>query len=460
MTFPQHQVIQIPYQNPDATKPLHMPVLVMSNTADEVLDDQIRSNTARDELTWLHGHPKNDDAAIMVGGGASAADFIPQIRELQAIGGKVFAMNAASQWLRRDHDIEADYQCILDAQEKTSKLVDTDGPVNIIASQAHPKTMNAATAPLVWHLELGEIENLFPKERVKAGGYCLLAGGASCGNSAMAVAYALGHRTFHVYGYDCSHREKEGHAYQQNMNDLIPTMEMEWAGKTFLMSVSMRGQVMAFQVMAGELKRHGCTIEMYGDGLLQHIYRTKTSDMTECDKYRTMWNLPDYRDISPGENCVSTFLAEVKPDGLIVDFGCGTGRASIALKAAGYRTMMIDFADNCRDQEALELPFVEWDLTNPLPMTAPYGFCTDVMEHIPTKDVNAVIRNIMAAAARVFFQISTVEDNFGALLDLSLHLTVKPPEYWYGKMKALGYDIEWREESAIDCRMVVVNKGE
>ncbi len=427
----------------------------MANTADEVLDDQIRINTARDDLEWLAGQAKNDLPAIMVGGGASAVDFIPMIKNRQRFGGKIFAMNAASQWLRREHGIEADYQCILDAQEKTHALVDRGGPVNIIASQAHPKTMQAAKDPIVWHLELGEIENLFPKERVKAGGYCLLAGGASCGNSAMAVAYALGHREFHVFGYDCSHREKNGHAYPQNMNDLIPTMEMEWAGKTFVLSVSMRGQVMAFQVMAAELKRHGCKIKMYGDGLLQHIYRTKAEDMTERDKYRAMWNFAEYRDISPGVSSVSKFLEIVKPDGLILDLGCGTGRASIALTGAGHRTLMIDFADNCRDQEALHLPFVEWDLTQVLPVTAPYGFCADVIEHIPPDEVDTVIRNIMKACAKVFFQICTVEDNFGIVLDTKLHLSIHDHLWWEDKFQALGYDVIWQDHRMVDYQCVV-----
>lgn len=459
MTAPHQQVVQVSYENPDATKPLHVPVHVICNTPDETLADHVRINTARDDLTWLRGQPENDLPAIMVGGGATAADFIPTIKARQQFGGKIFAMNAASQWLRT-HGIEADYQCVLDAKEETSILVDTEGPINIIASQVHPKTMEAAAAPLVWHLDGGDIEKDFPKERIDRGGYCLLAGGASVGNSAMAVAYALGHREFHVFGYDCSHTNKKSHSYPQGMNALIPTMEMTWGDKTYLLSMSMKGQVMAFQVMAGELKRNGCTIEMYGDALLQHIYRTKAEDMTERDRYKALWRFEDYRTLSPGMAAVGRFLEVVKPDGLILDFGCGTGRASIALKAAGHRAFLIDFADNCRDQEALGLPFLEWDLTQSLPVNAPYGFCADVMEHIAPDDVATVIRNVMASAEKVFFQISTVPDNFGMLLGHPLHLTIKPAGWWCGLFYEMGYDVAWSDNDAVTCQMVVERKAE
>ena len=167
MAAPREQVIQVNYQNPDPSTTLQVTVLVICNTPEDELESNIRINTAR-ELPWLQEHPENSQAAIMVGGGPSVADHVDKIKELQSAGGVVFAMNAASQWLRKQ-GVEADYQCILDAKEDSAILVDQDAPAHIIASQVHPATMTACQRPVVWHLELGEIEKLFPPERVKQG---------------------------------------------------------------------------------------------------------------------------------------------------------------------------------------------------------------------------------------------------------------------------------------------------
>jgi len=67
------------------------------------------------------------------------------------------------------------------------------------------------------------------------------------------------------------------------------------------------------------------------------------------------------------------------------------------------------------------------------------------MEHIPQDDVETVISNIMASAEKVFFQISTVPDAFGALIGQSLHLTVKSHEWWLGLFTYMGHKVVFAE---------------
>ncbi len=460
MAVPRQQVVQVDYQNPHAQNALFIPVWVVCNTPDEVLEENVRINSAKD-LPWLEMQPETDKPAVMVGGGASAEDHLDDIRELQSAGGVIYAMNGASRWLR-ENGIEADYQCVLDAKEETSILVDPEAKAHLIGSQVHPKTMDAAPNPTVWHLELGEMELLFPPEKFKAGGYCLLGGGSSVGNSAMSVAYAKGHREFHVFGYDCSHRDNRSHAYEQDMNTFMPTMTMEWGGKSYKMSMSMRGQLSAFQVMARELKKNGCTLEVYGDGLLQHVYRTKYEDMTERDKYRAMWCFSEYRELAPGQDVVPVFLEECSPQkgDLIIDFGCGTGRPALDLHNEGHKVLLVDFADNCRDQEALFLPFLQHDLTEPLDISAPWGFCTDVLEHIPPDDVEAVVRNIMASAETTFFQINTAADSAGVLIGHTLHLSVHPHDWWVELFEAMGLEITWQANGIMASCFIVRTPSE
>ncbi len=446
MASPKHEIVQMDYQNPHATKPLRIPVLVVCNTSDKDLERNIRENSARD-LDWIGFRPAHDRVAVMVGGGPSAADFFDDIAAHHANGAAVFAMNGASQWLRLNTGVRADFQVIADAKPETATLVDPRARVHLFASQVHPDTMDAVAMPVLWHAGIDGMEDWFPEKRRKRGGYALIGGGAAAGNFALCVAWVMGYRTFHIYGYDSCHRGGQSHAYDQPMNAFIPCTTVEWGGKSYTASVAMKAQAEKFQITAQQLKREGATLHVHGEGLLQAMWLTPPENLDERDKYRLLWQSEGYREYSPGEICAGRFLALVAPPAgsTIIDFGCGTGRASIAMAKAGRSPILVDFADNCRDEEAINLPFVEWDLTRPCPLQAGFGFCADMMEHIPTDDVGEVVKNIMGSAYLTWFQISTVKDVFGDMIGATLHNTVQPHEWWHQVFTALGFTVRWSE---------------
>src|SRR4030095_6422761 len=155
----------------------------------------------------------------------------------------------------------------------------------------------------------------------------------------------------------------------------------------------------------------------------------------EAQKYGALWTHPEYRQYAPGEELVNTFLQIVKPrtGAEVIDFGCGTGRGALGLALfGGLRVTMIDFVGNCLDDDirpmltsqAHALRFLKIDLERgPLP-TAEYGYCTDVLEHIPPDKVDLVLNNILCSARHVFFSISTRDDEWGKLIGQPLHLSV------------------------------------
>ncbi len=446
MAAPKHEIVQMDYQNPHASMPLRLPVMVVCNTSDEDLERNVRANSAAIR-TWVAMVEPHDRVAVLVGGGPSAADFLDDIAAHQANGAAVFAMNGASRWLRERAGIRANYQVISDAKPETATLVDPRARQHLFASQVHPDTMDAVPYPILWHLGMEGMEDWFPPERVKAGGYALIGGGATVGNSAICLAWAMGYRTFHLYGYDSCHRDGVSHAYDQPMNAFIPCATVEWAGRSFYASVAMKAQAEKFQITAQQLKRQGSTLHVHGDGLLQAMWSTPAANLGERDRYRLLWQSEAYREHSPGELSAGRFLATVQPPAgsVIIDFGCGTGRAGIVFAKAGMQPVLVDFVDNCRDDEALGLDFIEWDLTRPCPLRAPFGYCTDVMEHIPTEDVATVVRNVMEAAPLVWFQISTVQDVFGDMIGARLHNTVQQHEWWNQVFSALGFAVRWAE---------------
>ena len=192
------------------------------------------------------------------------------------------------------------------------------------------------------------------------------------------------------------------------------------------------------------------------------IDRTKPAKKTlnmlsEKEKYMKMWTVDDYRAVSPGELAGNQFVQVVRPKkgAKVIDFGCGTGRGSFWLVfMGGMDCVMLDFAPNCLDQDvknAMErfpekFEFIEHDLTEESPVKAEYGYCTDVMEHIPTEDVDKVLANILGAARKVFFRISTEPDVMGPrFLNQHLHLTVQDFSWWEAKLIEHGCTIFYSE---------------
>lgn len=177
--------------------------------------------------------------------------------------------------------------------------------------------------------------------------------------------------------------------------------------------------------------------------------------------YTEMWNHPEYRGVAPGQGAALDFIKQSRlPFGSkVVDLGCGTGRGSAVLAQAGMDVTLVDFAVNCLDvdvKENLGSKFVEADLTKPLPVSAPYGFCTDVMEHIPPEQVDAVLNNCLLACKNVFFQIATEDDIWGdKLIGHKLHLSVHPYEWWLQKFNDRGCVIQWSRNDGNSCMFLV-----
>lgn len=171
----------------------------------------------------------------------------------------------------------------------------------------------------------------------------------------------------------------------------------------------------------------------------------KEKKLTEKQKYEKMWTVPDYRKVAPGELAANTFLSLAKPKAgeEVIDFGAGTGRGGLMLWAIGkLNVTMLDFASNCLDDDLVtatekfpdQIRFEEHDLTEPTGKHARYGYCTDVMEHIPPEDVDKVLHNILDSAQSVFFRISTKDDVMGPrYLRTPLHLTVHDYSWWAKK---------------------------
>lgn len=441
--LPAHDLV-VRHRNNEATQDLVIPFKLVCNTTDEMLLANVKANSTVDK-EWVGIEEENDLTAILCASGPSIADNLDEIKKLQQSGGVIFAMNGTSKFLN-ENGIIPFYQVIVDARPQTASLVDKGAWKHLFASQVDPKCFELVPDAIVWQQEIGNIlENLpdYGKD------YALIGGGTSVGISAMCLAYTMGFRKIKCFGYDSSHKDNESHAFRQEMNDKEPLTTVRSNGNTYLCSFTMKQQAHKFQETAKALMDAGCEIDVIGDGLLPSIWNGPK--MSEQEKYEQMWDIEGYRQVSPGELVAQTFVDVVKPEphSRIGDFGCGTGRGSLAIsKLIDCDLTLMDFTENSRDEEARRFRFIKVDLTNQIPAIVRHGYCCDVMEHIAPEDVDVVIKNILSACKDCFFQISTIPDMMGAEIGQQLHLTVEPHSWWKEQLSKHG-EVLWEKEEDI-----------
>ncbi|KAF1706283.1 class I SAM-dependent methyltransferase [Pseudoxanthomonas sacheonensis] len=171
-------------------------------------------------------------------------------------------------------------------------------------------------------------------------------------------------------------------------------------------------------------------------------------DNTESEraKYQAVWTDPRYRIISPGLRHLKDALEWMQPEAgaSVTDWGSGSGQATDAMVAQGYAVRMVDIAANA--YEGPNGPVIEaclWELPAELGATD-YGFCADVMEHLPPDKVEEVFAQIAARTTKAcYFQIALFHDS--CFTDNGpLHLSVFPPEWWEKRLRAAFSGVEIR----------------
>jgi SAM-dependent methyltransferase len=170
----------------------------------------------------------------------------------------------------------------------------------------------------------------------------------------------------------------------------------------------------------------------------------------ETAKYERIWGYEEYAVCSPGEDLVEAFLeiARPAPGASVIELGCGTARAGLALRSAGLAVTLLDLTDAGLDPAArVELAdkLIKAPLWGHWPGDYDFGYCVDVMEHIPPEYTMLVLDRIMARCRRAFFQICLIQDGFGRLIGEPLHLTVMPFQWWRDRLAEFGTLTEARD---------------
>lgn len=444
--------VLIKHYNAESTtgEPLVIPVTLLCNTDDAVRKHNIAVNS-RQQLPWLNAVPAHCGVAVLCGSGPSIRDHANEIAELKEHGATVFALNGAALWLN-ELGLVPDYQVMIDARRENMSLLG-DAHHYLMASQCHPDVVDEEPfdTTLV-HMLWEHLDECLPDDECERD-YTVVGCGASVGIVATFIAYAMGYRKLELYGYDSSHKTlAESHVRRQEMNDGEPCAQVVFGGKTYLASLVMKQQAEQFATVRHALNELGVSVNVHGTGLLPDMLKMIDQIDGERAKYEAIWSFDAYRTYSPALEVVDQIAAFLPVGVEVADYGCGTGKAAVALAERGFKPVLIDFAENCRDPQAMKLWFVQADLSRPIPVETQYGYCCDVMEHIPADQVHDVLDNISASSSDVFFRIETSPDAFGALIGKPLHLSVHPESWWLDMLKCHWDDVEAKGDGVFLCR--------
>lgn len=430
---------------------------ITCNQPDDVVWAQIRENVRRGTPRLTHMR------ACVVGGGPSLVDNIAALRSRAEAGWHIFSLNASHDWLMREASIIPTHHVMYDSREFMSEMVRNwrSDIRYYISSQCHPYVFDVLSkAPHVTMFHSHNYDQslkFFAENDPKA---IVLGGAPTVGIQALNLLCALGYRAAELYGYDSSWRENRRHAYDQIQNADQKEYTFVFGGKSYVTSAPMADQARRFMEDFDGWCALGLEIAVVGDGLLPDVWRNligriQSDDLgeTERAKYEAVWRNGAYRKMSPGSLALDHFIATVKPTlrgaidrTRILDFGCGTGRATQRFKDMGYDVIAIDFAANALDKE-VRVPFCLanlWEL--PEDLRGDYGYCCDVMEHIPTEKVDAVLSGIARTVKCAYFRISYKPDDYGPMLyGSNLHCTIRPDVWWHDRLEK-----HWPNVSVVD----------
>ena len=239
----------------------------VSNTVKETVAKNIRHSLSLG-FDWLHMHKVHEGQAVIVAGGPSIKDTLPEIHYRHGIGQTIIAVNGTAKFLN-ENGIIPDIHIIIDARPENALFIkESNAKSYFLASQCAPEVFDTINDCTLFHMNTEGIQDVLPKDREAN----LVSSGTTVGLAALVVAYMLGYRKMHLHGFDSSFEENH-HAYQQIQNDADRVIEVSVSGEKFKSTPWMVKQAQQFQELVPQLVDDDCIITVAGSGLLPFIAR-------------------------------------------------------------------------------------------------------------------------------------------------------------------------------------------
>lgn len=240
----------------------------------------IRRNSKRD-LPWIDREIEPHSVPIaIVGGGPSLKETLPELKKLSETA-VVMATNKTPLFLKQN-GIRCDYHLFSDPGDGR-KFIEPTPKTYFVSSQCDPRLFKALEDEnvILFHIICNSWEDEIIHIVKNTGRPAKLLGGGETGtHRCLEIAYYLGFRDYHLFGFDGS---GEGHAYDHhNRHKDEGEIEIEVEGKHFHVKPHHYRQAGQYEYQHKTLVDRGVKITPYGDALIPHIAR----QLNEIQDYR------------------------------------------------------------------------------------------------------------------------------------------------------------------------------
>jgi len=243
------------------------------NVSKEQIVKNLRANIKL-HLPQAQGCPIQKDAQVMlICGGPSAYDLLPEIKKRRKRGWKLVTVNGAHDWVI-ENGMQPSAHVMLDARPWNARFVQNPVPGcrYLISSQCDPSVFKALenNDVIIWH-SIGDKEKPI-LNKYYHGRYCAIPGASTVGSRAIPLFYMLGFRKIAIYGMDSCVKKDRHHSYAQPENDQEYVYVIRVGRRKFLahpwMTVQADELLQMLPTLADDIK-----LDFRGDNMISYIIR-------------------------------------------------------------------------------------------------------------------------------------------------------------------------------------------
>ena len=242
------------------------------------------------EATLRRGYTRINEYLDTFSGHVSIVGAGPSIKTTyRQLRGDIMSCNSALKFLL-DNGVVPKFQMMWDAHQLVSTFAIPHPEVTyLVAARCHPDVFERLKDCKVICWYAGGDHNISDFMAKRAINEPMINGGSAAVTRSLYLAYALGYRDFHVFGADSCYSD-EGDTHVNG--SVVPEKDMRvWVGngegnRCFRTTPEWCAQIEEFKMIYQNFHNYcGASIEVYGEGMLQHVARIMSKGRMTREEY-------------------------------------------------------------------------------------------------------------------------------------------------------------------------------